>query len=372
MSTYQSYSYSIERERRREIARRRVRDTTWTFAQRYQETLNQVRDEECYQYVAREHADLSHQIARLMQLLEDDPFEARDLSVRLGDRIFGLSRLAREKRRVAIEAEREAERLRKEELQRGRAELESVWQQELSAWGDAESRSSAFGALADIRKRLMGSDATTTVEQLRAAVGVVKSEHERKARELKEEIVQAARSEGLAHGLQVCRERLEQMKGVDAAGFVSMTRMLEGSEKLRPLELADRLSKINEELDSAVDEETCRKEVVKDVSSALQDAGFVVQSPRRLRDNGKDEVVIRASRPAGAQAEFRVELNGRMNFRFDRYRGSACKQDIEKVLPRLQSVYGIRLSDQCVLWENPDDKDVEERPQPPIKGGSST
>ena len=52
------------------------------------------------------------------------------------------------------------------------------------------------------------------------------------------------------------------------------------------------------------------------------------------------------------------------DYKFDRYQGSACKKDIATVLPRLQSVYGIQLSNDRVLWENPDDMDADARPQP--------
>jgi hypothetical protein len=105
------------------------------------------------------------------------------------------------------------------------------------------------------------------------------------------------------------------------------------------------------------------------VYRALEDAGFVTERPKIVREDGADEVVIHGRRPAGAQAVFRVELSGKLNYKFDQYQGSACKKDIATVLPRLQSVYGIQLSNNRVIWENPDDVDADARPQPGMTKG---
>ena len=100
------------------------------------------------------------------------------------------------------------------------------------------------------------------------------------------------------------------------------------------------------------------------VYRALEDAGFVTEKPRLVREGSANEVVILGRRPAGAQALFKVELSGKLNYKFDHYQGSACKKDVDTVLPRLQSIYGIQLSTERVLWENPDDKDSDTKPQP--------
>ena len=42
-----------------------------------------------------------------------------------------------------------------------------------------------------------------------------------------------------------------------------------------------------------------------------------------------------------------------------------CKEDMEKVLPRLAEVYGVDLSDERVIWSNPDDEDQEMKPITP-------
>ena len=40
--------------------------------------------------------------------------------------------------------------------------------------------------------------------------------------------------------------------------------------------------------------------------------------------------------------------------KFDGYKGQQCRTDLEKVMRQLQSIYGIELSEDRVIWENPD------------------
>lgn len=366
MSTYRSYSYSLERERRRELASQRVRDSTRPYVQTYYRVLGDVLTSSAGQYVAKEHAELAGEISRLEGLLASDPFEARDLSRSIASRAFGLRRLAEERRRARIEAERAAEQLRVEQLTRARAELELVWQQELSSWEDPNERDAALNALVDIRARLMSADATTTPDKLRSAIRTIRDRQKVISREQQEAIRREAEADALASELQACREQLTQVVSARPGCAVPLTAILEGAENLPPRELSERLARFTQELDGIEVDEAFRREVLQKVSRALQDAGFVVQTPRWSDD--KHEVVVRANRPAGAQAEFRVALNGGLRFKFDRYKGSACKADVEKVLPRLQAVYGINLSDERVLWENPDDRDADARPMPPLTG----
>ena len=86
---------------------------------------------------------------------------------------------------------------------------------------------------------------------------------------------------------------------------------------------------------------------------SLEKSGFVVGKPQR-QIGEKDEVVILARKPAGAEAAFRVTADGTMVYKFDHYEGMRCKADIDQVLPMLQEIYGVELSDARVLWQNPD------------------
>jgi hypothetical protein len=53
-----------------------------------------------------------------------------------------------------------------------------------------------------------------------------------------------------------------------------------------------------------------------------------------------------------------------MSYKFDNYKGQTCQKDMAQVLPKLSEIYGVNLSDERVLWSNPDDVDTEMKPIP--------
>lgn len=108
------------------------------------------------------------------------------------------------------------------------------------------------------------------------------------------------------------------------------------------------------------DPENARRVAVSAVRDALEDAGFQVQSPRLI----DGEVVVVGTRPSGASGTFNLALDGGLKYDFSGYRGSSCEADIDVVVPRLQEIYGIQLTDEVVVWRNPDDLDATARPQP--------
>jgi hypothetical protein len=61
-----------------------------------------------------------------------------------------------------------------------------------------------------------------------------------------------------------------------------------------------------------------------------------------------------ARKPSGQRAEFKVTLDGGLPYRFDQYEGKACRKDIDQVIPKLQAIYGIRLSNESGVVETPD------------------
>ncbi|BCD44998.1 hypothetical protein [Helicobacter suis] len=139
-------------------------------------------------------------------------------------------------------------------------------------------------------------------------------------------------------------------------------------EHAKLLNLAD-LQKEAQAIEQAqakrAEDEAVRKEMVKAVYASLKQAGFVVQEPSL--DKEKDIVIVRANRPNGNQANFKISLDGVLNYRFDHYEGKTCKADMDKVLPQLSQVYGVDLSEERVIWENPDDLDKEARPLNPTQ-----
>ena len=135
----------------------------------------------------------------------------------------------------------------------------------------------------------------------------------------------------------------------------------------------DGLFAFNDVMANVPDEgtEEGRRMVVKAVSRSLQDAGFIVSKPVKVNEDGADVVLIQGARPAGNRAAFTVHLDGRISWKFDNYKGQTCREDMDKVLPALREIYGIELSDERVMWSNPDDQFATSRPVAPVQQSST-
>lgn len=371
MSRHDQARYQIERQRRQELFNQRVRETTRSYLARYRGVLDDVQSQGLNEYVQAEFSALERELAILTRLVESDPAAARDRSIELGRQVHALPRHARGMRQAYFEAQREAGEAAREEARRrveqeakARQEVETAWQDELTSWADPLARQLAFKALSEARSRLMGANSQTSVEDLRTALRTIKAEYEQRSRQIREKESKAAEVSATEDALQLCREQIASVGGGATERAQALGSMLDASSAMSPEEVSKRLVEVTRDLDAVVVDESCRREVVQAVYRALEDAGFVTEKPRLVRDGSSNEVVIRGKRPAGAQAEFKVELSGKLNYKFDHYHGSACKKDIDTVLPRLQSIYGIQLSTERTIWENPDDKDSDAKPQP--------
>ncbi len=373
MSRADEYRYQIQRQRKQELDRQRVRETTRPFLERYRSVLNDVASQRLDDVIPAEFRELSSELRRMEALLESDPFAARDMSRSLGARIHGLPRFAREQRRSRQEAElataeafRKAQQAEVERQLQLRAELETAWREGLSGWSTPVALNAAFAELQQLRERLLGNAADKmTSAQISAVLREVRQRHEVDAERQLQEMKNRAQREAVTDVLTLQREQLEQEANKDGGERAAKLReALAHAIGLAPAEQAEALNQLVQEQDEAAVDESQRREVVRAVYQSLQQAGFVVDRPEHLVSEGEDQVLIRARRPAGAQADFRVNLSGHLSYKFHQYKGKTCEKDVAPVMATLQDAYGISLSDKRVIWVNPDDQDQDTRPYP--------
>ena len=373
MSRADEYRYQIQRQRKQELDRQRVRETTRPFLERYRSVLNEVASQRLDDVIPAEFLELSSELRRMEALLESDPFAARDMSRSLGARIHGLPRFAREQRRsrqeaelAAAEAFRNSQQAEIERQLQLRAELEAAWREGLSGWSTPVALNAAFAELQKLRERLLGNAANNmTSAQISAALREVRQRYEVDAERQLQEMKNRVQREAVTDVLTLQREQLEQEANKDGGERAAKLReALAHAIGLAPAEQAEALNQLVHEQDEAAVDESQRREVVRAVYQSLQQAGFVVDGPEHLVSEGEDQVLIRARRPAGAQADFRVNLSGHLSYKFHQYKGKTCEKDVAPVMATLQDAYGISLSDKRVIWVNPDDQDQDARPYP--------
>lgn len=373
MSRADEYRYQIQQSRKQELDRKRVRETTRPFLERYRNVLNDVISQGLDVVVAEDFRELGIALDRMEILLDSDPFAARDMSRSLGGRFHGLPRLARELRRSRQEAELAADeafrKVQKAEAERQfqiRAELEAAWREGLIGWSTPVALNAAFSELQQLRKQLLGNAANNiTTVQISAALREVQQRYEVDAERQLQEMKNRVQREAVTDVLVLQREQLEQEVNKNGGERAAKLReALAHATGLAPAEQAEVLNQLEQEQDEAAVDENQRREVVRAVYQSLRQAGFVVDDPEHLVSQGTDEVLIRARRPAGAQADFRVDLSGHLSYKFHQYKGKTCEKDVAPVMAALQDAYGISLSDKRVIWINPDDQDQDARPYP--------
>ncbi|WP_027909360.1 hypothetical protein [Pseudomonas sp. URMO17WK12:I4] len=373
MSRADEYRYQIERQRKQELDRQRVRETTRPFLERYRSVLNEVARQGLDEVIPVEFRELSSALWRMEALLESDPFAAREMSRSLGARIHGFPSLARQQRRARQEAEQAAaeafHKAQQAELERQlqlRAELEAAWREGLTGWSTPVALNAAFAELQQLRAQLLGNAANNiTTAQISATLSEVRQRYEQDAERQLQEMKNRVQREAVTDVLALQREQLEQEANKDGGERAAKLReALAHAIGLAPAEQAEALNQLVQEQDEAAVDESQRREVVRAVYQSLQQAGFVVDRPEHLVSEGEDQVLIRARRPAGAQADFRVNLSGHLSYKFHQYKGKTCEKDVTPVMATLQDAYGISLSDKRVIWVNPDDQDQDARPYP--------
>lgn len=373
MSRADEYRYQIERQRKQELDRQRVRETTRPFLERYRSVLNEVARQGLDEVIPAEFRELSSALWRMEALLESDPFAAREMSRSLGARIHGFPSLARQQRRARQEAEQAAaeafHKAQQAEFERQlqlRAELEAAWREGLIGWSTPVALNAAFAELQQLRAQLLGNAANNiTTAQISATLSEVRQRYEQDAERQLQEMKNRVQREAVTDVLALQREQLEQEANKDGGERAAKLReALAHAIGLAPAEQAEALNQLVQEQDEAAVDESQRREVVRAVYQSLQQAGFVVDRPEHLVSEGEDQVLIRARRPAGAQADFRVNLSGHLSYKFHQYKGKTCEKDVTPVMATLQDAYGISLSDKRVIWVNLDDQDQDARPYP--------
>lgn len=362
--------YRLQRER--EIAQNRVRVTTENYLERYERLLDDLQNQGLEEFVSVEMAEVRTAIRNARSYLPRDVFRARDISVQIGQEIYALPNMARELRNISVENHRfeQQERQRKEfeEKQKHQQNLQQMWQESLETWTDKLSRNLAMQELITLKQRLFDSANNYTKQQLISELNHIKDQSEAKAEKKRQSIKDQSQQEAtkkmveeLAKDIQ--RENLPEKQSAE------LKSQLQNAISDPNLSFSI-LQSLVQDTDKALVDESIRKEMVKAVYASLKQAGFSVLTPKLVKNDDDDVVVIQAHRPSGNQAKFKIELDGKMRYEFDNYRGQTCQEDMKQVLPKLEEIYGVNLSEERVIWSNPDDEQQDMKPVTPLNAKS--
>lgn len=391
MSSSEEWAWA-RRKRRRAIYLERIASTTRSFLTRYQQVIADMRAEGLDRFVAEDFNQAVSWLNEAESNLDSDAERAQELSRSIGSILQGLPRFARNLREQEERKARNDEMTRYAVQERARVIKEKAKSEFVSRLhdvaGEIISDPIAHDLVYEQLKRVIdavsrsASDPSASMESLESefrsqclelkAQGAAEAEIWRK--EHRRVATQNAVLEEVDLQIRAMEDERKNKSAAAAQELRSMTERLM-SLKQQLQSGAVRADSVSQELESArakADEVHCSEELRRDTLRALncqmRDLGFFGQTPM-LQDQW---VRLSFSRPDGAEAVFLVDTAGAMKFKFDGYRGQACKKDRDAIMEKMRSAYGVEFSKQRVIWENPDEigKDAFDKKAPnSIKGG---
>lgn len=371
MSESVSYRWSLEAQRRRQAYLDRIQENTVNFSNRYRAKFDDLVNQGLEDYMPNEFAGLRDQLSRLDRLVSADPERARELSFQVGQQLSQLPSLARTARNEFEARERQRRKELSEMRRQATTALSKFIHDLISEIKDPVELDFAYDEIRAIQSEYQGRTVDAgELDALKSSIGsrfsAINGSAKIKAETWRNEQIKSNAKESSEELLSFYADQARLDAAKNPKALDAMLTSLDTVKQLinktaDPEHIKKKIEEAATQADSAIADENCRRMVVRSIMDSLEKSGFVVSKPKRSFGE-VDEVVIVARKPAGAEAAFRVTADGSMIYKFDHYEGMQCKDDIDKVLPLLRDIYGVDLSDERVLWQNPERISKSARP----------
>ena len=350
--------YELERKRREELERKRAADFSEKAFKEISARFSEMKNEEYDSYIPDEMGELERNMKSIANLLQTDIFEARRLCYQVQNSLDSMAFLIRS----AKEEFARQERLRYEEIQRQKADakskLEEFFYAQLSQIKNPAIANFAVQDLENVKAKIQNEEISSEEEVVQEIKNVCEQADE-KARKWKEEKLAKEKVTILIGQIDSAIKDAESEKFENAD---NKKRLISEMETLKDcvtadsseFEITEKLNSIRSSVDDSLIDEEVRRETVKAIIKELKSQEFTVEKPQ-IFGTGKDSyVLIKAKKPSCKQASCKISLEGKLNYRFDKYEGMTCLKDIEKFNVDLEKIYSVKFSDERVIWENPD------------------
>ena len=373
MSRSYEYSYQLEAERRRQIYLNRIAATTEEFYRRYEQQYREMLSHGLSAYIPSEMSRLESDLARIRDLLVSDPESARDISFDVGSYIRSMSSLAVAARKEFDRSERMRVAALRAEIEQQQNELMNEYFKILQTITNPIVVNYSISKMQELRKDIENGKLSSSTELKEISASII-SEAEKKASDWKENIVKKHRQKNVAQGINEAESRLKsekienQEKTQEFLNKINKLRSALESGAIDSNTIEKKVVELENEVDETLISEETRREIVISIIKQLQKQEFTVEKPQLVQRDGKNYVKIVAKQPSGKRAICNVDLRGKIAYKFDNYVGMTCLKDIEKFNVDLEKVYSIKLSDERVLWENPDKLSMDANTLPTNEG----
>lgn len=373
MSRSYEYSYQLEAERRRQIYLNRIAATTEEFYRRYEQQYREMLSHGLSAYIPSEMSRLESDLARIRDLLVSDPESARDISFEIGSYIRTMLSLATEAREEFDRSERMRVATLCAEREQQQSELMNEYFKILQTITNPIVVNYSISKMQELRKDIENGKLFSSTELKEISTSII-SEAEKKASDWKENTVKKHYQKNVAQAINEAESRLKsekienQEKTQEFLNKINKLRSALENGVIDSNTVEKKIVELENEVDETLISEETRREIVISIIKQLQKQEFTVEKPQLVQTDGKNYVKIVAKQPSGKRAICNVDLCGKIAYKFDNYAGMTCLKDIEKFNVDLEKVYSIKLSDERVLWENPDKLSMDANTLPTNEG----
>ena len=324
-------------------------------------------------YIPSEMSRLESDLARIRDLLVSDPESARDISFEIGSYIRTMSSLATEARKEFDRSERMRVATLHAEREQQQSELMNEYFKVIQTIKNPIVVNYSIPKMQELRKDIESGKLSSSTELKEISVAII-SEAEKKASDWKENIVKKLHQKNVAQAINEAESRLKsekienQEKTQEFLNKINKLRSALESGTIDSNTVEKKVIELENEVDETLISEETRREIVISIIKQLKKQEFTVEKPQLVQTDGKNYVKIVAKQPSGKRAICNVDLCGKIAYKFDNYEGMTCLKDIEKFNVDLEKVYSIKLSDERVLWENPDKLSMDANTLPTNEG----
>lgn len=350
--------YELARKRREELERKRAAEYSEQAIKDISARFEEMKNLEYDSYVPDEMKRLERNIKAILSMIQSNPFEARNLCYQAQYDVNNMAFLVRS----AKEEFARQERLRYEEIQRKKAEakskLEEAFYSKLSEIKNPALANFGLKNLEEIKTRIQNEEITAEAELVKQIEKATENA-EKKAAEWKEEKLEKAKIEIMTNQINDAIKTVENEKFENEENKTKLINKMSQlkdnlSKNNTTEEITEKLNAIRAEVDNSLIDEKVRKETVKAIIKELKFQEFIVEDPKIFGEGKDSYVLVKAKKPSGKRATCKINLQGKLNYRFDNYEGMTCIKDIEKFNVDLEKIYSVKVSDERVIWENPD------------------
>ena len=368
--------YELEKQRRQEINNQRVRMNTENYCNRYRAIYYDIISQHLDEFIPDEITKLKADLDNIETQLDYNPFVARDISMKVQGYIYSLMSLGRSAK-ARFEAEKRAQIKAIEEAERKQRELEAKLRSDKIVAMSKEYFSTIHSiknpaiqnfAIADLealRERL-NNEEIKDLDELRTNLNKIISNATEKAEEWRRKAIKEAKTEALDAQLNDIKSMVTEQKIEDVERKQEIIRTIEDLKKTTASseEIIRKIEEVQRQVDDVLISEDVRREAVKAIYKQLKSQNFTVETPQLIKTDDEDFVRIIAKMPSGKRAGCKLTNKGKIIYKFDKYEGMTCLKDIEKFNVDLKNIYSVKLSNERVIWSNPDKigKDADKLP----------